>query len=345
MTSLFIAWRSYRAALGTWWRASTARPLYHAWLAELWALLPAFLRARLDVAPDTRRIDWPLVEALEPGTRVTLVLPGREVLCPPVSLPAAAARDLRAVLGFEMDRYVPYPAQQLYYDARVVERQGDKVRVQLVVIPQARLDTIIQACHGRGLTLAGIDARADDGRSLAVDLLPPSQRPRPAPGRFLDRGLAWLAAALLLLAMLGLLHQRDAELERMQQAVQGQRQALAKLEAVRRELLNTEGAATYLAGLKAARAPLASVLADLSQCLDDDTWLEQLEVSENGELSMSGQSSRASSLISQLKQCRTLGEARFQGVIQPDAGTGRERFSLIAQLTKEPSHGASPDQP
>lgn len=345
MTSLFIAWRPYRAALGTWWQSSNARRLYQAWLAELKALLPGFLRARLSAAPGARRIDWPLAETLEPGTRVILVLPTHEVLSPSVTLPAAAIRDLKAVLRFELDRYVPYPVEQVHYEARVAERRGAKVRVQLAAIPQVRLDTIIQACHGQGLILAGIEARADDGCLLAVDLLPPSHRPRPEPGRLFDRGLAWLAAALVLLVMLGLLHQRAAELERMQQAVAEQRQALVALEATRRELLNTQGAATYLAGLKVARAPLASVLADLSRCIGDDTWLEQLEIAENGELSMSGQSTRASGLISQLKQCRTLGEARFQGVIQPDANTGRERFSLIALLTKEPSHGASPDQP
>ena len=56
---------------------------------------------------------------------------------------------------------------------------------------------------------------------------------------------------------------------------------------------------------------------------------------DGGGVSLSGQSSKASALITRMKDCKTLSDAQFQGIIQPDADTGKERFSLRAQLRKE----------
>jgi general secretion pathway protein L len=128
---------------------------------------------------------------------------------------------------------------------------------------------------------------------------------------------------------------RTAVVEAMQRTVDEQRQQVQQVQNLRRELINTQGAARYLARQKAAQPTLSSVLVDLTGCLGADTWVEQLEITEGGAVSLSGQSARASALITRMKDCKTLSDAQFQGIIQPDAQTGKERFSLRAQLRKE----------
>lgn len=60
-------------------------------------------------------------------------------------------------------------------------------------------------------------------------------------------------------------------------------------------------------------------------------------------MTFSGQSARSSAMIAQLKACKTLEHAQFQGVILPDKATGQERFSISAQLKREVPH--APAQP
>ncbi|WP_455926525.1 PilN domain-containing protein, partial [Pseudomonas putida] len=139
------------------------------------------------------------------------------------------------------------------------------------------------------------------------------------------------------------LHSREALLIEMQAQVREQQAQIGQLQQVRQTLANTQGAARYLIQRKAAQPALASVIADLSQCLPDGTWLEQLEVDDSGQVSLSGQSTRASALIAQLKSCHTLDDPQFQGVIQPDSDTGKDHFSLRAHLHQEAAHGSSAD--
>lgn len=142
-------------------------------------------------------------------------------------------------------------------------------------------------------------------------------------------------AVLTVALMLGVLERRQMLVEHMQQQVAEQRQQVARLDAARRELTDTQGASSYLARLKTTRPTLTLVLAELSRCLGDDTWLETLEVRDSGEVSLSGQSLHASALINQIRGCHSLQEPRFQGVIQPDPQSGKDRFSLAAQLRQE----------
>ncbi len=49
---------------------------------------------------------------------VVLKMPRDKVLRRLVDLPAAAAENLREVLGFEMDRHTPFNADEVYFDYR-----------------------------------------------------------------------------------------------------------------------------------------------------------------------------------------------------------------------------------
>ncbi|QKZ04951.1 pilus assembly protein PilM [Pseudomonas eucalypticola] len=325
------------------WQASRARRWLLAWLQELHGLLPTPLRARLASGPAVQRLAWPLPTRLDATCPAVLELPALEVMAQTITLPAAATADLTRVLAFELDRYTPYAADQVHFTARVLRRNGDQARVLLVAVSRERLAAILEQCQAAGLTLRGIDAKAGNGEPLGIDLLPAHLRPAPSRTARLNRGLAVGAVVLLAALMLATLGQRQAQVDRMAQAVAQQRQQVQALEAVRHELTDTQGAARYLARLKTARPTATALLTELSACLGDDTWLEQLEVRDNGDVSLSGQSRHASALISRARDCHSLQGAHFQGVIQPDSHTGNDRFALAAHLSQEAADAPTPD--
>ncbi|WP_225774108.1 type II secretion system protein GspL [Pseudomonas sp. Marseille-Q5115] len=343
MTLSLSTLRAGRMALYAAWRASPASACYQAWLHELRTLLPSAMQAWLAPAARVQRLAWPLPATLNIEQPAVLVLPASEVLVQPLMLPAGARRDVHKVLGFEIDRYTPFTVEQVHFVAQVLHNKGPKVKVLLVALSQERLHAMLDTCVARGLSVVGIDALTGDGTPLGIDLLPAAARPRNARRWSLNRGLALFTFALAIIAMVTLLHVRGAQLEALRITVEHQREAIAELETTRRELINTRGAATYLTALKAERPTLTAMLANLSECLGDDSWVQQLEVRDGGAVSLSGQSQRASALITRFKTCHTLADARFQGIIQPDTQTGNERFSLSAHLVQEAGDAPTTD--
>ena len=326
-----------QAQLHGQWRDSRAQQLWHAWLYELHALLPAALRARLFKQAHERVIDWPLSEPCEQHNdeRLILLLPADHLLTQTLLLPTAALRDVHTVIGFELDKLTPYPRDQLHYVARVTVKQGALAQVLLVAILRERLQPLLDACTAQGLALHAVDGRDAQGHRLSVDLLPNEQKPARRRHSRWPRYLGLACCALLMACMALWLNARTRMVDAMQQRVDEQRVEVQAVQNLRRDLINSQGAAQYLARLKAAQPTLSSVLVDLTGCLGADTWVEQLEIADGGGVSLSGQSAKASALITRMKDCKTLSDAQFQGIIQPDADTGKERFSLRAQLRKE----------
>lgn len=319
------------------WRGSRAQHLWQAWLGELHALLPAAIRTRLLPQVRERLVDWPLPEQIDehPDERRVLLLPANMLLVQTLMLPSAAVRDLHSVIGFELDKYTPYPRERLHYVARVIGKDGALAKVQLAAVLRERLQPALEECQARGLALHAVDGYDARGQRLGIDLLPAEQRPaRPARAQ-LPGYLALACGVLLVSCMMLWLDARTAMVETMQHRVDEQRTQVQQVQNLRRELINTQGAARYLAQQKAAQPTLSSVLVDLTGCLGADTWVEQLEITDGGGVSLSGQSAKASALITRMKDCKTLSDAQFQGIIQPDEATGKERFSLRAQLHKE----------
>ncbi|WLH33062.1 type II secretion system protein GspL [Pseudomonas sp. FP2196] len=319
------------------WRGSLAQRLWQAWLQELRSVLPARVQNGWLPRSRERLLSWPLADVL-PGAedeRVVLLLPDTMVLAQPLDLPLSATRELRSVVGFELDKYTPFPREHMHFVTRVQSRGKSMAKVLLVAILLERLQTVLDQCEERGLHLHAIDCRSADGEPLGVDLLPDEYKRQGATRSYLPRYLAVTCVGLLLACMLMWLDVRSARVEAMQDAVDQQREQVQALQNLRRELINTQGAARYLAQRKTAQPTVSSVLLDLTGCLGADTWVEQLDISEDGGVSISGQSAKASALIGRAKDCRTLSDAQFQGIIQPDEQTGKERFSLRAQLRKE----------
>lgn len=326
--------------IARYWRGSLLQQGWRLWLTELRVCVPAWLALR---EPPEQRWHWPLSEpvASAPGNaRHVLVLAADAVLLQTIHLPVAAARNLSAVVGYELDRYTPFEADRLYFVARQERRTPTQLQVTLVAILRERLDQILSDCAALGLQ----PHRVDVG-DLGIDLLPAPLRPRPRPpGKGLQRRLPWLCGALLIAAMLLWLNDRQRVLDTMYDSVQQQKAQVAEVHALRQQLLATRGAVQYLTRRKVAQPPLVALLDDLTRCLPADTWLDQLDI-KGSEIAFSGQSAKASALITRIKGCHRLDNAQFEGVIQPDARSGKDQFALRAHLRPEAADAPTPHTP
>ena len=324
--------------IARYWRGSLLQQGWRLWLTELRGCVPKWLAFQ---DPPEHVHHWPLTAPVVPGNaRQVLMLAPDAVLQQSVQLPLAAARNLVEVVGYELDRYTPFNAEQLYFVARQERRTPSHLEVRVVAILRERLDQVLTDCAALGLYPHRVDAAG-----LGIDLLPAPLRPRSrSAGKQLQRSLPWLCGALLIAAMLLWLNDRQRVLDSMHATVQQQKAEVAQVHALRQQLLNTRGAAQYMSQRKRAQPPLAALLNDLTSCLPADTWLDQLDV-KDGEVSFSGQSAKASGLISRIKGCQRLDNAQFEGVIQPDARTGKDQFALRAHLRQEAADAPTPHTP
>lgn len=326
------------------WRGSLGQQAWQWWSAELRACLPPRVRGWLVRETVEQVYVWPLVEpvaATGANAQKILLLPSSLVLVQSLQLPVAAARNLSTVVGYELDRFTPFDAGQLYFVARQESRNAGFIHVRLVAVLRKRLDAILEECAALGLRPDTVDVGTPDER-LGVDLLPAPLRPQQShSGHRLQRWLLWICAGLLLGTMLLWLNDRQQLLEEMQAEVKAQKAQVSEVQQLRQQLTNTRGAANYLLRRKAAQPPLSALLSELTACLPSDTWIDHLEISDSAEVAFAGQSAKASALIARVKDCRSLDNAQFQGVIQPDSKTGKDQYSLRAHLHQSPPQDQS----
>lgn len=294
--------------------------------------------ARLSAA-----VDAALGEARSERER-WLLLPGGQVLRRRFLLPVAATEQLREVMRHELDRQTPFRAEQVSYDCRVlaIDPVSKQAQVELLVLPKDKLDAALAPLGALADGLTGVDARDGDGRPLRANLLPPERRhPRNLRALWINAGLSALALIALLFGLAHTLENRRAALRELQATVESRRNEARLANALDTQLTQAIEGAGFLARARAAKPPMLAVLADISRRLPNSTWIERFSQAEN-QVNLTGTSTEATALVQRLQGSSLLRTPALSGSVQPDAATGRDRFTLTAELA-EPAH--APDRP
>ncbi|MBD8872722.1 PilN domain-containing protein [Rhodanobacter sp. DHB23] len=352
------------------WRASPLPGFFAWWGGELVPLLPARWCAALAAGAGWHLLqqadgDWQLRRAgqAEPlarwsdgldavaqqaalaaawrGTdpedrRLALLLPPDTVLRRVLQLPLAARGKLHQVAGYEMDRQTPFHVAQVHYAVRELAQPAvaGRCAVELLVVRRDTLDPLLARLGALGIAVDAVDLPQDAGR-LGIDLLPPEQAARRTRPRLrLNLALAAAVVVLSLLAMGSWLHNREDALAQMQAQVDAMRGDAQQVAALRKQLQDDAGAAGFLAQRKAQRPTVLGVLLDLTNRLPASAWMERFSLDDGGQVGFQGQSPQAAKLLDALKGSNLLDNANFQGSIQPDPASGKERFYMVAQLHK-----------
>lgn len=317
-----------------------------------WALRRAGETIALATASDTDAIEHrtgqfsrALAEADPADRRVALVLPAANVLRRRLVLPVAARDNLRQVVGFDLDRQTPFRAEDVHFGVRDLgEPVGEgRFAAELSATPRAMLDPLLDELAGLGITPDRVDVA--QGAALAgVDLLPLQRAPRRIDRqRRLNLALAVAIVVLLIAAMGTWLHNRAAALDAMRTEVDAMQGDAKRVQALRQRLTESAGASGFLAKRKAESPAILPVMQELTARLPDDTWLERFTLNASGQIGFQGQSPQAARLIDALKGAKTIAEPSFQGTIQADPTSGKERFYMQAKaITPKPAAAAKP---
>jgi general secretion pathway protein L len=286
-----------------------------------------------------------LAEADPADRRVALVLPAANVLRRRLVLPVAARDNLRQVVGFDLDRQTPFRAEDVHFGVRDLgEPVGEgRFAAELAATPRAMLDPLLDELAGLGIAPDRVDVA--QGTALAgVDVLPPQRAPRRVDRqRRINLALAVASVVLLIAAMGTWLHNRAAALDAMRAEVEAMQGDAKRVQALRQRLTESAGASGFLAKRKAESPAILPVMQELTARLPDDTWLERFTLNASGQIGFQGQSPQAARLIDALKGSKTIGEPSFQGTIQADPTSGKERFYMQAKaLTPKPAATAKP---
>ena len=274
--------------------------------------------------------------------RVALLLPAAVVLRRTLALPLAARDNQLQVVGFEMDRQTPFSVAQVYYAVRELDTPAaaGRFNAELVAVARDTLDPLLTRLHAQGIAIDAVDVAVANDR-LGVSLLPPAQTPhRARPRRRLNLALAAACVLLLVLVLGAWLHNREAALGQMQAEVDSMRGEAQQVVALRQQLQDNAGAAGFLAQRKKNAVSMLSLLQEVTARLPDSAWLERFSVDNAGQIGMQGQSQQAAKLLDTLKDSALITDASFQGSIQPDPTTGKERFYLTARV-HQPAAGKS----
>lgn len=271
-----------------------------------------------------------------------LLLPSAAGLRRTLVLPAAAAERLRDVLAFEIERQTPFAAADVEYDARIVGRRDDgQIEAELVVVPRQVLETRLAQLGPLAATLTGVDMAGEDGASFGINLLPGARRHRRA-----DPWLAWnlaLGVVAVIATAAGLwqlLANREAAAAAFEQEVE-QRATLARgAAAEKKQLVDLVEGMAFLQATRAARPTTVEVLDELARRLPDTTYIEKLSV-EDERILLIGLSSEASSLVQRLEGSPLWRSPALTGALQPDPRSGRDRFTLTAEVAVARSAAAA----
>lgn len=306
-------------------RAETDRRIVELGSLPVDAELLHNLRARLD--------------AQAGGVGRWLTLDASQVLRRSLSLPSSAESRLREVLVHEIDRQTPFTADQVVFEARVSGRDAatKQLQVELVVVPRSVLEAQMEALGPLAERLVGVDVDGRDGERLGVNLLPTAQRgARSDRDRWLNRGLGLAALLLLVMAMLQVLDNRRAALVAMQQRVAAANSEVVGVRRLRNSLSSSRQAADFLAKKRGQQPTMLELLADLTRRIPDGTSLEKLAVNQ-GKIVMIGQSQEAPALVGLLQGSAMIRTPALAGAVQRDVRTGKDRFTLTANMVGAPA--------
>ena len=250
-----------------------------------------------------------------------------------VELPLAARENLRQALAYEMHRFTPFSADDVYYDYRIVGTTDHLIRVHLALVPRRLVSKATQ-------WLSGWDLRFVPGCASPGSKNTPEDkivfRFRESKYRFwhMRKASAFLLFANMILAAsvvaLPLILEQN-RLDRLHVQLDQLRGGLEQHNVTYGRTEDLKVRRDFLALKIDARVSVLQLLETLTDQLPDDTWIMQLELRE-GALHLQGYSAQAAALVGILEASPMFDSPQFSSPVIRDDTRGKDRFHLSVQV-------------
>lgn len=267
----------------------------------------------------------------------TYLLANQHAIVRNVTLPQAAIGEIDSVLAFELDKYVPFRAEEAVFAWRQgpVDDGSEKVLILLAVIKKDILDNVLQAINSKGVKLSGIDINMGDDKApepLGVNLLPQELRKKKDWSKWkLYGGLVLACVLLLSLVMYNSLDNKRAKITSLNEQVELLRKDARRAKLLENQLNQTITAANFLGNLKQQIPSRVLMVHELNQKIPQNTYLSRLII-DNERMEVVGQSDNANALVPILNESDTWYEPKIVGNVRPDPRSGKEQFTIKAEL-------------
>lgn len=268
---------------------------------------------------------------------IVLFLPPDELLNKTISFPSATEHEIQNVVAYEMDRYTPFSAEQVYYGCQVTGRDETRQRISvlLTLIPRKKLDHTLNALSLRGIhpVVVAPAAQASD-QLYAFNLLPDSEQSLRLQRKRARQRWQWTLLVLILVgSVVALIQNQNSRLQQLQDMLADPQAQAEAARQVKSELKLLNDSRTFLITQKHDEMSVLVVLDELTRMLPDHTWISRMEWKDNA-LKLQGESAEASALISLLEDSVHLYNVRFASPVTTNPRSQKERFVILAQLRK-----------
>lgn len=262
-----------------------------------------------------------------PDIRRVIILPAVMAMQRELSLPAAVESNLHQAVGYEIGRLTPFKYDEVWYDCRITEQQGDKIKVRLSMAPRNMLYDverffIEEKCYF-------YQARVEDDQQL--NLIPASLKA----GKTYHWQMNYFLIALLFL-LCGLWLTVPLILKR-QQAIALNHQSVALQEKAIGEddlwiLLNDQKQEIEFFSHKHSY-PFSRVLDEISRLLPKDAWITSMSVDKSDILIRGSSLSDAASIVNILASSPLFQKVYFTSpIITAETALRQQSFQIGLEL-------------
>ena len=272
---------------------------------------------------------------------VQYLLPNAETLVRKIALPIAAKENLDEVIGFELDKYVPFSAEQVQISYKIDKNNHDenKILLDLAVIPKQRLLDVLGMCDEKSVSLDGIDINMQSKESkpyyLGVNLLPKEQRKIQNNFNFkLNAALILITIGLVYFVMHTSVENKLNKIETLTEINSELQKQARTSKLLKKDLKTVIVSSKFLQNKKNDHPKIVEILSDVTAKLPDTTFLSKMKINQT-ELEITGLSDNANILIPELDKSSNWYVPHFHGSRTPDSRTNKEKFVIKADI-KEP---------
>lgn len=257
-----------------------------------------------------------------------------------LALPAAAKENLYQVVAYELDRYTPFKADQVYFAVKpldVVNEPG-QIRIKLVIATREFLDPLCEDITAMGMVPLFTDYE-DAANNLEQNygyynlLRDFSRQKTKKTPRIIHSALISLTCLLLAAVIAMPVWFEYQAVNALQLKADALEKDAKKVKALQSDIDAVIDETRQLIKEKSATPEVIVMLNTLSSLIKDDTWLSYAQYSD-GHLQIQGESPTASTLIAVLEASELFANARFASPVTQDGISKLERFQITVDVVK-----------
>ena len=273
------------------------------------------------------------------GAEIFVRVPPNEILRKTISVPAAAQRNLRSVVNFQIDKQTPFSLEEVRFGYGVPQPTADnaQLRLSLFLVPRQQLEAAAVAVAGFKAHLAGMCTKDEGGGPAQLfEFQDDARTTIPSRHRAIAQvGLCAVTAVLIAIAIYLPFENQRQELALIESELTVLRNRANMAITLDKELASLIDRRAYVARKKTDAVSLTRAVRDLSARIPDGVWITQL-TSRGLEFRLHGYAPSAPQLVADLEATAEFQNVALVSKVSRDEVAKLDDFQLLLEATARP---------